>query len=148
MQNDLILELAEKIHATWRLHRFNEQTKTHISHFRKTNDAKWIAAHRTDEVDLANTEFAELPQDWKDENIASARVAFFLIKKAIDGGQRLNDEFVDEACAVVHAQMMEREGDAAKPEQHVSFRELPEKEKNKDRDVVREAIALFSRQNL
>lgn len=107
---------------------------------KKTKDAEWIAANGKDEVDIYAASYAELPEDWKGENKASAEVAVDEILKAQDSGKALNESFIEEASAVIHEKWLDRNGSWAPVEQNKPYAELSEEEKEKDRVVIREAI--------
>lgn len=49
-----------------------------------TKDSAWIETHGTDKVDIANTSYDELPEDWKGENKAAAEVIVGILER--EGG--------------------------------------------------------------
>jgi hypothetical protein len=109
-----------------------------------TKDSEWSISHGgAKEVDIANTAFAELPEDWQGENRAAAEVAMNEVFRTAEGGRALDDSFVEEASEVVHEKWLERNGEWAPEEQKKPFGELSEDEKEKDRAQVRKAIEIF-----
>jgi hypothetical protein len=46
---------------------------------KKSKDEEWTKKHGTDDVDIANTSFADLPSNWKYENLEAAKVAIDLV---------------------------------------------------------------------
>jgi len=110
---------------------------------KKTKDEAWKTAQGTDDVDIANTSFADLPSDWQGENRAAAEVAMGELFKQVESGGLLDDTFIEQAATAVHNKWLERNGSWAPPEQNKPFGELSEEEKEKDRVQVRKAIELY-----
>ncbi len=82
----------------------------------------------------------EFPFDKKREHQASFDVATLAIKRAEQAGRALDDVFIEEAAAEVHAAWEERNAWRAEKRDLVVYHELPESEKVKDRTFVREAL--------
>lgn len=137
-----ISALAGQLHDEWRAPRIKEDG-SYEPRIKKTEDQEWIAEHGTDEVDIANTAFPELPADWRAENQAAAETVMDLVFQAAKNGRPLDDAFIEEASAQVHDKWLERNGEWAPEELKKPFAELPEKEKEKDRVQVRKAIETF-----
>jgi len=142
IKQQLITEIGSKLHDEWRAPRIKEDG-TFEPRVKNTKDEKWAAAHGSSEVDIANTAYAELPEDWKGENKISAEVAVGEIYKV--GGKNLNDAFVEKASAVMHVKWLERNAGWASEEQKKPFAELSEEEKEKDRVIVRKTVEIFER---
>jgi len=87
------------------------------------------------QVDIANTDYADLPEQWQRENRESARSAIEAARA--NGGANADVEAVAEA---VHVAWLERNGEWAEEVQKRPYADLPEDEKEKDRVVAREAI--------
>ena len=64
--------LAAQLHEDWRKPRYRSATRDYEPRVKPTRDEAWIAAHNKTEVDIANTGYLDLPQDWQAENKASA----------------------------------------------------------------------------
>lgn len=141
-KQQMITELGSLLHDEWRAPR-KQADGSFEPRVKKTKDEAWKAAHNAEEVDIANTSFAELPSDWQGENRAAAEVAMNEVFRATEGGQNLDETFVDEASANVHDKWLERNGEWAPAEQNKPFGELTEEEKEKDRAQVRKAIEIF-----
>ena len=75
------------------------------------------------------------------ENRASFVVAQGEVQKAIASGIILDHHFIEMASATVHARWLERNDHRANPTDHLSYNDLPEAEKEKDRHFVQRAIA-------
>ena len=96
-------------------------------------------------LDILNSSYSELSDDWKGENKFSAEVAMDEIYKAIDNGATLDDDFIESASSVIHDKWMERNSWAKEqqPELFVPYNELSEEEKEKDRVIIKKAINIF-----
>lgn len=140
----LIANVAGVQHDEWR-----EAYKALSSEprMKRTEDAAWIEAHKTNEVDISATSYAELPKDWQEENRASAEVVVDLVLSAQESTHTIDDAFIEEASAVVHEKWLERNGGHASEDQKLLYAELPEAEKEKDRAIVRAAIAALEHGN-
>ncbi|MBI5798819.1 MAG: hypothetical protein HZB10_02720 [Candidatus Yonathbacteria bacterium] len=141
-KNDQISELGALLHDEWREPRKKEDG-TFEARLKKTKDEAWIKEHRADEVDIANTDYINLPEDWKGENKISADVAISEVYKAVENKQELDDAFVESASDAMHVKWLERNGGWAPPEQKLPYAELSEEEKEKDRAIIRKAIEIY-----
>jgi len=137
-------ELASSLHDEWRAPRKLEDG-TFEPRVKATKDEEWVKAHGTDQVDIANSTYAELPKDWQGENKASAEVAMNLVYDASTMGRELDDEFVEEASSKIHDAWLERNGEWAPEEQKKPYLELSEEEKAKDRVIVQKAISIHKK---
>lgn len=144
-RDSLISVVASSMHEQWRAPRKNAATGTFEPRVKKTKDEAWSKAHGgATEVDIANTSYKDLPDDWQAENEASAIVAVDLVLAASKSGGRLDAAFVEKASAAIHVKWLERNGSWAPPEQKLPYGSLSEPEKEKDRVVVRAAIRAFT----
>ncbi|MES2631106.1 MAG: hypothetical protein V4611_04050 [Patescibacteria group bacterium] len=114
---------------------------------KKTNDEDWIKASGKAEamVDIANTGFVKLPEDWKAENSAAANVIVELIKD-FGGADHidLSDPEVYAKCgAKIHDRWLERNTYAKGGELDVPFEELSADEQAKDLEQLQIALELF-----
>ncbi len=107
---------------------------------KKTTDKEWIEKHWTNEVDIANTKFEDLPKDRQVENTAAATVAINLIYEKVLRWEEITPEMVEEMSAKVHEERLKRNQYAKWWELDKPYKELPEVEKAKDRDQILEAI--------
>lgn len=117
-------ELAGDFHDEWRESRRVEYGDFFEPRIKPTTDAEWVKEHGTDQVDIANTKYEDLPRDWQAENRAAAEAAFDAISKA---------KTVEEAASMIHDAWLERNGEWAEEHQKVPYSELSEEEKEKDR---------------
>ena len=101
------------LHDEWRAPRKQEDGSFN-PRIKKTKDKEWIKEHGTDEVDIANTPYAELPKDWQSENKAAAEVAISEVLTAVENGRELDDAFIEEASSLIHDKWLERNGQMAR----------------------------------
>ncbi|HSA08274.1 MAG TPA: hypothetical protein P5099_02800 [Candidatus Moranbacteria bacterium] len=139
----LITKLSGLLHDEWRASR-KKDDGTFEPHIKKTKDQAWSEKNGTDEIDIANTDYANLPEDWKGENKISAEVAMDEICKAIENGQELNSDFIEKASEIMHIKWFERNVSWAPAEQNKPYAELSEGEKEKDRLIMKKAIEIFN----
>jgi hypothetical protein len=97
------------------------------------------------QIDILNTSYAELTPKWQAENKAQAQSAIGLVAKNMDSAI----ENIEELAAQVHEQWLSRNPWAIeqKSKLAVSYSELPEEEKQKDRDVITAAHEILSQMN-
>jgi len=101
-------------------------------------------AHRErDGVDIANTNYEDLPEKYKKENRISAEIAFEQINLAISEGKALDEDFIEATSDILHAKWLERNAEYAKEYQKLPYAELSEEEKDKDRLIIRKAIEVY-----
>lgn len=134
--------LASKLHDSWRNGR-KKADGTYEPRIKDTKDAKWIKAHNNKtQVDIANTEYKDLPADWQKENKDSATVATNLVYKAVSDKVDFNQKFIEEASNTIHIEWLKRNTWAKGGELDVPYAKLPEVEKEKDRVIIKLAVAL------
>ncbi len=124
----LIEELASGMHENWRERR-KDKDGIYEKRIKSTNDEEWIAAHGGQtELDIANTNFVDLPRDWREENVASAKVAI----------EKLRD-----VLYLIHDFWLDRNSATASSEQRERYSMLPREEKKKDLDILGEAVEVL-----
>jgi hypothetical protein len=96
------------------------------------------------QVDILNTDYSKLPQKWQAENEAQAVAAINLVMKAGNDAKKQ----LESLAAEVHEQWLSRNTWAKDGPLGVSYGELPEEEKQKDRDVILQAIEVLALNNL
>ena len=143
LKQQQIDDLSSILHDKWR----QSLVVKKESRLESTDDIEWITKNGRKEVDLVNTLYKDLPNDWKEENKASAKVAFSEIYKAQEEGQVLDDYFVEKASELIHLRWLERNSDSKFSYQDMPYDALSEEEKEKDRLVVKEAINIFNNSN-
>jgi hypothetical protein len=135
--------LATEFHEQWRKTRLNEDG-SYESRIKSTKDESWIEKNGTDQVDIANTNYIDLPADWQAENKAAAETVVDIIQEKNGQIDLSNDEIYNEVGDKIHSAWMSRNEWAKGGELDVPFAELPEVEKNKDIDQMIVAQKVFS----
>ena len=67
-----------------------------------TRNKEQISEHGTDEVDIANSSFAELPSDWQKKNLEAARVVINLVYDKIVAGEEITEDDMNKMTATIH----------------------------------------------
>ena len=126
-----VTDLASSLHDEWRSERFRPETGGYEP--RMKDDGKG------GEVDIANTDYADLPEKWQAENKAAALGALRIVTRS----HARPDGSIEQMSALVHEDWLSRNGDWASAEQKLPYAELSEDEKEKDRVLVRSAIRVL-----
>lgn len=130
--------LASKLHEKWAEgYRAGEMAKGNENPTRMKDDGMG------GQVDILNTSYAELPPKWQAENKAQAESAVKLVAQNMDSAM----DKIEELAAQVHEQWLSRNSWAKDGPLGVSYAELPEEEKKKDRDVIIAAHEILSQMN-
>ena len=139
-KSEIIQEVASTFHEKWRKNRLQSDWR-YIPMIEKSNDEKRNEEHWTDTVDIANTDFEDLPNNWKHENIEAAKVAVDLVYDKISNLEKISSETIEEMANIVHEKWLERNWiEWSFENQRVSYENLSEKEKEKDRIQIKTAI--------
>ena len=127
--------LASKLHENWAEgYRAGEMAKGNENPTRMKDDGMGR------QVDILNTSYADLPPKWQGENKAQAEAAISLVAKDMEGAMGN----IEGLAAQVHEQWLSRNSWAKDGPLGVPYNELPEEEKQKDRDVVEAAYEILS----
>ena len=127
--------LGSKLHEKWAEgYRSGEMAKGNENPTRMKDDGMG------GQVDILNTSYAELPPKWQAENKAQAEAAIGLVSKDMSGAM----DNLENLAAQVHEQWLGRNSWAKDGPLGVSYAELPEEEKQKDRDVITAAYEILS----
>ena len=136
--------LGSELHEEWRSTRKNPDG-TYEPRWKKSKDEAWNKMHGTDDVDIANTEFKDLPSNWQFENLEAAKVAIDTVFGDVMTGETIDDEKMEEMASKVHEAWVGRNDWVKDPEWGDpvlagAYKDLPEEEKEKDRAQLRLAI--------
>lgn len=100
-------KIGSYLHEEWRKTRLNEDG-TYEPRMKKSKDLARTQKHGTDEVDIANTIFEDLPSNWQYENLEAAKVAVDLVYEKVINGEEITSEMIEEMSSVVHEKWLER----------------------------------------
>ena len=146
-KESMAAEMAGKLHDDWRKGRLR-QDGSYEPRIKPTADKAWIEAHGTDQVDIANTEYSELPRDWQAENSEAAKVVYDLVDNPDTRGMVISaPENPSPVGQQVHEAWLGRNDWAAGGELDVPFDELSPEEQAKDIrqvDIARENFGYTS----
>lgn len=131
----VIEDTAAAGHKQWQAD-FKKANGKDATRMKKTKDEAWIKKHGAEEVDIANTKYADLPDDWKKENLESAKSAVDGLLKSKGSGAAA----ADKAASYVHDKWLERNGSWAPEHQKLPFNKLTKDEQDKDRFFVVQAL--------
>lgn len=127
--------LASKLHDKWADgFRAGEMAKGNENPTRMKDDGMG------GQVDILNTSYADLPPKWQGENKAQAESAISLVSRDMEGAMGNIEGLASE----VHEQWLSRNSWAKDGPLGVAYNELPEEEKQKDRDVIVAAHEILS----
>lgn len=140
-KSEIIQEVASTFHEEWRKNRLQSDW-TYKPMIEKSEDEKRTEKHWTDTVDIANTAFEDLPNNWQYENIQAAQVAVDLVyEKDLE---KITAKTIEELSDIVHEKRLERNWLAWSFEnQRVAYKDLSEEEKAKDRLQIEIAIKVL-----
>ena len=127
--------LESKLHGVWADgFRSGEMAKGNENPTRMKDDGMG------GQVDILNTSYSDLPPKWQAENKAQAESAISLVARNM--GDAMGN--IEGLAAQVHEQWLSRNSWAKDGPLGASYSELPEEEKQKDRDVVIAAYEILS----
>lgn len=143
-KTEAVVAVASALHEDWRKTR-KQEDGTFEPRIKPTKDEVWIAKNGTDQVDIANTGFTELPTDWQAENQAAAEVVVNVLDSSNGQVDLTNEEQRNHIGNTIHTAWLERNDWAAGGELDVPFEQLPPDEKAKDIDQVVIAQEVFQK---
>jgi len=140
-------KMGSYLHEEWRKTRLKEDG-TYEPRMKKSKDPEWTQRHGTDDVDIANTSFEDLPSNWQYENLEAARDAVDLVYEKVINGEEITPEMIEEMSSVVHEKWLERNDwvyhkEYWNPVLAQPYEALPEDEKAKDRAQIEAAIQII-----
>ena len=142
-KSEIVWEVALAFHEKWRENRLQSDGK-YKPMIEKSEDEDWIKNHWTDTVDIANTEFEDLPSNRKYENFEAAKIAVDLVYEKVVNWEEITSEEVEEMSRIVHEKRFERNWiEWSFENQRVDYEELSEEEKVKDRIQIELAIQII-----
>ena len=141
----LSYSLGADLHEAWRAPRKREDG-TFEPRIKKSTDEAWNASHGTDEVDIANCSFEELPSNWQYENLEAARVAIEQVYDTTMSGKPITPEELEQMGATIHEEWLQRNSwvfdpNYGDPKLAVPYEQLSSEEQDKDKAQVGPAQA-------
>ena len=135
--------LATEFHEDWRKTRLQEDGSFE-PRVKSTSDSAWVEAHGTDQVDIANTSYDDLPSDWQAENKAAAEVVVGVMIEHNGNIDLSNEEVRNQVGDTIHDAWLSRNEWAKGGELDVPFADLPADEQAKDISQIEVAQIVFS----
>jgi hypothetical protein len=144
VKSALAYSLGSDLHEAWRAPRKLEDG-TYAPRMKKSNDEAWTAAHGTDDVDIANCSFKELPSNWQYENLEAARVAINCVYDKIMNGEEITPEEAEQMASTIHDEWLKRNSWVYDPNNGdsklaVPYEQLSREEQLKDLAQLQPAI--------
>jgi len=134
-KSEAVVAVASALHEDWRKTR-KQEDGTFEPRVKDTKDEAWIATHGTDQVDIANTSYVDLPADWQAENKAASEVVVGILD-GVNGAIDLSDHTQLTAVgAKIHEAWLDRNEWSRGGELDVPFDQLPPTEQAKDIDQI------------
>ena len=137
-KSEIIKKVASNFHDKLRENRLYKPM------IEKSEDEEWNLEHWTDVVDIANTEFEDLPNNWKYENFEAAKVAVDLVYEKVVNWLEITTEMIEKMSKIVHEKRLERNWiEWSFENQRVDYENLSEEEKTKDRVQIEIVIKII-----
>lgn len=136
--------LGSDLHEAWRAPRIKEDGSFE-PRMKKSKDANWNAQHGTDDVDIANCSFAELPSNWQYENLEAAKVVIELVYDKVMAREQISEEELEQMASVVHNEWLKRNAwvfdpNYGDPKLAVPYSQLSKEEQEKDKIQIKQAV--------
>ena len=139
----IIEKIASVFHKKWREGRLQKDGK-YKPMIEKSYDRNWNILHWTDVVDIANTKFEDLPNNWKHENLEAAKVAVDLVYDKVVNWEDISLKMIEKMSKIVHEKWLERNWiEWSFENQRVDYEKLSDEEKEKDRAQIKLAIQII-----
>lgn len=141
--NQAVNALANEYHEDWRQTRAQEDGSFE-PRIKDTSDEAWVESHGSNQVDIANTSYDDLPADWQAENKAAAVAVVDIMLDNSGDLDLANSEIRSKVGDQIHSAWLSRNewasgGDLDKP-----FDDLPLDEQEKDIRQAEIAQKLFN----
>ncbi|MFA5985724.1 MAG: hypothetical protein WC819_00060 [Parcubacteria group bacterium] len=136
----MIIKTSDLVHEKFKVIYAKKNNGTRV---KITTDQEWIKCHKTNLADLAKLCYDELPEDWKKERWCGSKAALDEVLAATREGRAFDEEFIERAAFVVHEDWLIRNINRAEKEHRLSYQDLSEDVKEKDRIFVHAAIEIL-----
>ena len=104
-KSEIIKNVASAFHEEWRKNRQMDNGK-YKPMIEKSEDEERTIKHWTNVVDIANTNFEDLPSNRKYENLQAAKVAIDLVYDGILVWEKFTVEDIEKMSEVVHTEWL------------------------------------------
>ena len=136
--------LASELHDNWRFSRKNRDG-SYIPMWEKSTDEEWNRKNGVDEVDVANTDFKNLPSNWQYDTLEEARNTIDLVFADEMFGEEFDEEKMESLSSKVYEARVSRNNNSKDSMKVISvltdeYESLPEEEKEKVREQIKVAI--------
>ena len=137
--------LGSDLHEVWRASRKLKDGR-YEPRIKKSEDESWNASHGTDQVDIANHSFEELPSNWQYENLETAKAAINLVFDKVISSETITPEEIDSMASIIHDEWLKRnewvfDSNYGDPKLAAPFEQLSKEEQDKDRAQLGPAIS-------
>lgn len=137
VKNALSYALGSDLHEAWRAPRKKEDG-TYEPRIKKSKDQIWNEIHGTDEVDIANCSFDQLPSNQQYENLEAARVVIELVYDKVLSGEQFTKNEIEEMANIIHNEWLKRNDwvfnpEYGNPQLAVPYEQLSKEEQDKDK---------------
>lgn len=119
---------------------------TYEPKWKESTDDKWNKEHGTNCVDIANTEYEDLPRNRQYERMVAVSVVIDLVLDWIESWEIITPEIIEKMSSVIHDKWLERRidtGELLDSSLAVPYENLSEEEKGKDRNHIYIAIQII-----
>ncbi|CAF1358611.1 unnamed protein product [Rotaria sp. Silwood1] len=99
-------------------------------------------------IDILNMDYDELPPDWTSENNDNAQIACRLVLKGVRQKRIFNRNFIEATSEKVHQAWVKRNAHRTTNKLILTYKNLSENEKDKDRRAILIACRLFNELHL
>lgn len=145
IKSALAYDLGSDLHEAWRAPR-KKADGTYEPRIKKSKDSSWNESHGTDQVDIANCSFKELPSNWQYENLEAARVAIELVYGKTMSEQQITEEEFEMMASTIHDEWLKRNSwvfdeNYGDPKLAVPYSKLTKEEQEKDKAQLLPAIS-------
>ncbi len=139
----MVKNVAFLFHEKWKENRL-QNDGNYKPMIEKSEDEVWNKKHWIDMVDIASTDFDDLPSNRKNENFEAAKVAVDLVYDKVLNWVEITSEEIEKMSKIVHEKWLERNGMQWSFEnQRVDYEKLSEEEKAKDRVQIEMVIQII-----
>lgn len=144
IKESLAYSLASELHEAWREQR-KKDDGTYEPRIKTSNDEEWNEAHNTNQVDIANTAFKDLPVNWQYENLEAARVVISLVYDFVLDNRIFSKIEIEQMAEIIHNEWLKRNSwvydkTYGNSDLAVSYSELSKEEQDKDKAQIYRGI--------